>query len=151
MTKSKFLWDRLRSVRQDLSLQAITDGFAMRLLEQMVRFAILSEHELCEETATVTNTDGHNSHLNVEQLAKTLTSLRHMYDDHSQRGIVAGDSGAGECEMFAYQLLLRIDSHGRYNVERREMLNDLRSARPAGLVQVESSWPIGLKAPGFNP
>eukprot|EP00227_Mantoniella_beaufortii_P015452 CAMPEP_0197574634 /NCGR_PEP_ID=MMETSP1326-20131121/301_1 /TAXON_ID=1155430 /ORGANISM="Genus nov. species nov., Strain RCC2288" /LENGTH=1713 /DNA_ID=CAMNT_0043137257 /DNA_START=40 /DNA_END=5178 /DNA_ORIENTATION=+ len=128
MTKSKFLWDRLRSVRQDLSLQAITDGFAMPLLEQMVRFAILSEHELCEETATVTNPDGHNSHLNVEQLAKTLTSLRHLYDDHAQRCLVPGGPGA-EAEMFAYQLLLRIDSHGRYNVERREMLNDLRSAR----------------------
>ena len=34
-----------------------------------------------------------------------------------------------EAEMFAYQLLLRIDSHGRYAVERREMLNDLRGAR----------------------
>ena len=128
MLKSKFLWDRLRSVRQDLSLQAITDCFAMRLLEQMARFAILSEHELCEETATVSNPDGHNSHLNVEQLAKTLTSLRHMYDDHAQRGIPASETG-GEAEMFSYQLLLRIDSHGRYNVERREMLNDLRSAR----------------------
>ena len=128
MLKSKFLWDRLRSVRQDLSLQAITDSFAMRLLEQMARFAILSEHELCEETATVSNPDGHNSHLNVEQLAKTLTSLRHMYDDHAQRGIPAAETG-GEAEMFSYQLLLRIDSHGRYNVERREMLNDLRSAR----------------------
>ena len=127
VTKSKFLWDRLRSVRQDLSLQAITDGFAVRLLEEMVRFAIMSEHELCEETVTVANPDGHNSHLNVEQLAKTLTSLRHMYDDHAQRGILPGKPGA-EAEMFAYQLLLRIDSHGRYNVERREMLNDLRSA-----------------------
>ena len=133
MVKSKFLWDRLRSVRQDLSLQAITDGFAERLLEQMARFAILSEHELCEETATVTNPDGHNSHLNVEQLAKTLTSLRHMYDDRAARGVGTDRPGA-EAEMFAFQLLLRIDSHGRYNVQRSEMLNDLRSARPAVLL-----------------
>ena len=132
MLKSKFLWDRLRSVRQDLSLQAIVDGFAERTLEQMVRFAILSEHELCEETATVANPDGHNSHLNVEQLAKTLTSLRHMYDDRAARGVGTDRPGA-EAEMFAYQLLLRIDSHGRYNVQRSEMLNDLRSARPAVL------------------
>ena len=132
MLKSKFLWDRLRSVRQDLSLQAITDGFAERLLEQMARFAILSEHELCEETATVTNPDGHNSHLNVEQLAKTLTSLRHMYDDRAARGVGTDRPGA-EAEMFAFQLLLRIDSHGRYNVQKSEMLNDLRSARPAVL------------------
>ena len=85
MTKSKFLWDRLRSIRQDLNLQQITDSFAVTLLEQMVRYTILAEHELCEETASATNPDGHNSHLNVEQLTKTLTSLRHMYDDHADR------------------------------------------------------------------
>ena len=43
------------------------------------------------------------------------------------------DVSAG-AEMFAFQLLLRIDSHGRYNVQRSEMLNDLRSARPAVLL-----------------
>ena len=128
MTKSKFLWDRLRSIRQDLNLQQITDSFAVTLLEQMVRYTILAEHELCEETASATNPDGHNSHLNVEQLTKTLTSLRHMYDDHADRGQqLSVDS---EAEMYCYQLLLRIDSHGRYAVQRSEMLNDLRGVRP---------------------
>ncbi|OUS42610.1 SAC3/GANP family protein [Ostreococcus tauri] len=128
MTKSKFLWDRLRSIRQDLNLQQITDSFAVKLMEQMVRYTILAEHELCEETASATNPDGHNSHLNVEQLTKTLTSLRHMYDDHAARGQrLSVDS---EAEMYCYQLLLRIDSHGRYAVQRSEMLNDLRGVRP---------------------
>jgi hypothetical protein len=127
MTKSKFLWDRLRSIRQDLNLQQITDSFAVKLLEQMVRYTILAEHELCEATASATNPDGHNSHLNVEQLTKTLTSLRHMYDDHADRGQQLGIDA--EAEMFCYQLLLRIDSHGRYAVQRSEMLNDLRSVR----------------------
>jgi len=128
MTKSKFLWDRLRSIRQDLNLQQITDSFAVRLMEQMVRYTILAEHELCEETASATNPDGHNSHLNVEQLTKTLTSLRHMYDDHAHRGQQL--STDAEAEMYCYQLLLRIDSHGRYAVMRSEMLNDLRGVRP---------------------
>jgi hypothetical protein len=128
MTKSKFLWDRLRSIRQDLNLQQITDSFAVNLLEQMARYTILAEHELCEETASATNPDGHNSHLNVEQLTKTLTSLRHMYDDHADRGQQL--SVNSEAEMYCYQLLLRIDSHGRYAVQRSEMLNDLRGVRP---------------------
>jgi len=128
MTKSKFLWDRLRSIRQDLNLQQITDSFAVKLMEQMVRYTILSEHELCEEAASATNPDGHNSHLNVEQLTKTLTSLRHMYDDHADRDVKL--SIDAEAEMFCYQLLLRIDSHGRYAVQRSEMLNDLRGVRP---------------------
>jgi len=128
MTKSKFVWDRLRSIRQDLSLQQITDSFAVKLMEQMVRYTILAEHELCEEAASATNPDGHNSHLNVEQLTKTLTSLRHMYDDHAGRDMKL--SVDAESEMFCYQLLLRIDSHGRYAVQRSEMLNDLRGVRP---------------------
>ena len=82
VVKSKFLWDRLRSVRQDLSLQQMYDAFAASALQQMVRYAIISEHELCEDAATAISPDGHNSHLNVEQLTKTLTTLRHIYDDH---------------------------------------------------------------------
>jgi len=131
MTKSKFLWDRLRSIRQDLNLQQITDSFAVKLMEQMVRYTILAEHELCEETASATNPDGHNSHLNVEQLTKTLTSLRHMYDDNAAKG--THFSLDAEAEMYCYQLLLRIDSHGRYAVQRSEMLNDLRGVRGAVL------------------
>eukprot|EP00959_Pyramimonas_sp_CCMP1952_P024864 521917-Pyramimonas_sp.AAC.1 len=33
----KFLWDRMRSIRQDLTLQYIKDKFSVRLHEQMVR------------------------------------------------------------------------------------------------------------------
>ena len=129
VVKSKFLWDRLRSVRQDLSLQQMYDAFAASALQQMVRYAIISEHELCEDAATAISPDGHNSHLNVEQLTKTLTTLRHIYDDHrAKQQALPLDH---EAEMFALQLLLRIDSHGRYSVSTHEMLGDLRSARNA--------------------
>ena len=46
-----------------------------------VRFAVAAEYLLCREAATSENPGGHNSHLHVEQLAKTLTTLRHMYED----------------------------------------------------------------------
>ena len=129
VVKSKFLWDRLRSVRQDLSLQQMYGAFAASALQQMVRYAIISEHELCEDAATAISPDGHNSHLNVEQLTKTLTTLRHIYDDHrAKQQALPLDH---EAEMFALQLLLRIDSHGRYSVSTHEMLGDLRSARNA--------------------
>ena len=129
VVKSKFLWDRLRSVRQDLSLQQMYDAFAASALQQMVRYAIISEHELCEDAATAISPDGHNSHLNVEQLTKTLTTLRHIYDDHrAKKQPLPLDH---EAEMFALQLLLRIDAHGRYSVSTHEMLGDLRSARNA--------------------
>ena len=45
----KFLWDRYRSVRQDLYIQGITDAFAINIFEEIVRFHVLCEHELCGE------------------------------------------------------------------------------------------------------
>lgn len=75
----KFLWDRYRSVRQDLYIQGIDvrgtgcslptasmvltflfafgaetlqDEFAVNVFEEIVRFHLLSEHDLCEEEAS---------------------------------------------------------------------------------------------------
>lgn len=45
----KFLWDRYRSVRQDLYIQGIADDFAISIYEEIVRFHVLCEHELCGE------------------------------------------------------------------------------------------------------
>lgn len=42
----KFLWDRYRSIRQDLYIQGITDQFAISIFEEIVRFHVLCEHEL---------------------------------------------------------------------------------------------------------
>jgi hypothetical protein len=45
----KFLWDRYRSVRQDLYIQGYQDAFAVGIFEEIVRFHVLCEHELCAE------------------------------------------------------------------------------------------------------
>jgi hypothetical protein len=45
----KFLWDRYRSVRQDLYIQGIVDAFAVEIFEEIVRFHVMCEHELCGE------------------------------------------------------------------------------------------------------
>ena len=88
--RSNFLWDRLRGVRQDMSLQGFNDDWTIHLLEEMVRFAVAAEYLLCEDTerfktALSTHTGyaraTHNSHLHVEQLAKTLTTLTQCYRD----------------------------------------------------------------------
>lgn len=88
--RTNFLWDRLRGVRQDMSLQAMRDAWAVERLEQMARFAVATEYLLCEERigmgtggdAGGGGTGGaHNSHLHVEQLGKTLVTLAHAYDD----------------------------------------------------------------------
>lgn len=38
---------------------------------------ILGEHELCQEVATATNPEGHNSHLNIEQMNKVWLAPAH--------------------------------------------------------------------------
>jgi hypothetical protein len=95
--RTNFLWDRLRGVRQDMSLQAMRDAWAVERLEQMARFAVATEYLLCEERMGIGTGGGgggggggtgggggggaHNSHLHVEQLGKTLVTLAHAYDD----------------------------------------------------------------------
>jgi predicted metal-dependent phosphotriesterase family hydrolase len=76
-----------------------------------VRFHIIAEHILCEEVATVQDPDGFNSHLNVEQLNKSLVTLFHMYAEHADRG----DPLPHEAELRAYMLLLQLDRHGKYD------------------------------------
>jgi hypothetical protein len=45
--------DRLRSVRQDLDQQNIRSLFAIRVLEEMVRYTASTIHEMCEGVVIV--------------------------------------------------------------------------------------------------
>lgn len=45
---------------------------AVRMYEEHVRFMILAEHELCEETSAAADQEAFNSHLNLEQINKVL-------------------------------------------------------------------------------
>ena len=87
LRRSNFLWDRLRSVRQDMGLQGLTAGDGPQArLEEMARFAIAAEYLLCENVATIHEPDGHNSHLHIEQLGKTLTTLSAVYAEDEKNG-----------------------------------------------------------------
>jgi SAC3/GANP family len=46
------------------------DEFACGMFEEIIRYHILCEHELCGAEATVSNHEGFSSHLNVEQMNK---------------------------------------------------------------------------------
>ncbi len=42
------------------------------MYEEHIRFMILAEHELCEETTAAADQEAFNSHLNLEQINKVL-------------------------------------------------------------------------------
>ena len=130
LRRSNFLWDRLRSVRQDIGLQGLTaGGWAAARLEEMARFAIAAEYLLCENVATIHEPDGHNSHLHIEQLGKTLTTLSAVYAEDEKNG----DENSPEpfpnrAEMTCYSLLLRMDDHGPFRNSASTFLSVLRAA-----------------------
>ena len=116
----KFLWDRFRGIRQDLTQQHMSNTFSARLHEEMVRFHIMAEHILCEEVATIQDPDGFNSHLNVEQLNKCLTTLFDIYDAYAEKDRALPN----EPEMRAYMLLLQLDTHGKFDHNHSQVCDD---------------------------
>lgn len=121
----KFLWDRYRSVRQDLYIQGMADGFAVGIFEEIVRFHVLCEHELAGEDQSVTEVEGFNSHLNMEQANKALISLSEMYNKLA----AAGHPQQSEAEFRAYHLISLMASHGKFKGDQQAFLSTLNSLR----------------------
>ena len=129
LKRSNFLWDRLRSVRQDMGLTGLLCGeWAATRLEEMARFAIAAEYLLCENVATSSKPDGHNSHLHIEQLGKTLTTLNAVYDETDEGERSPPEKFQHRAEMTCYSLLLRMDDHGPFRASAAQFLRIVRSA-----------------------
>ncbi|KFK34670.1 hypothetical protein AALP_AA5G176300 [Arabis alpina] len=72
-----FIFDRTRSIRQDLSIQNLANERVIHLYEEIVKFHVISRQRLQSCSGTSISS---MHHLNMEQLAKTLTSLYNIYD-----------------------------------------------------------------------
>ncbi|CAN8279275.1 unnamed protein product [Cochlearia groenlandica] len=72
-----FVFDRTRSIRQDLSIQNLASERVIHLYEEIVKFHVISRQRLKSCSGTSISS---MHHLNMEQLAKTLTSLYNIYD-----------------------------------------------------------------------
>lgn len=99
----KFVWDRTRSIRNDLSVQQLTQEdhvrTAVTCLERIARFHILSLHLL----SSPANEEPFDRHQEREQLNNTMLSLIYYYDDN--RGRI---SFANEDEFRAYYIIFSI-------------------------------------------
>ncbi|KAJ5992675.1 hypothetical protein N7451_008399 [Penicillium sp. IBT 35674x] len=81
----KFVWDRTRSIRNDFSVQQVTQErdvkIAVTCLERIARFHIVSLHLL----SSPENEEPFDRHQEREQLNNTMLSLMYYYDDHRGR------------------------------------------------------------------
>lgn len=81
----KFVWDRTRSIRNDFSVQQLTQEehvkMAVTCLERIARFHIISLHLL----SSPANDEPFDRHQEREQLNNTMLSLMYYYDDNRGR------------------------------------------------------------------
>ncbi|KAE8689559.1 SAC3/GANP/Nin1/mts3/eIF-3 p25 family isoform 2 [Hibiscus syriacus] len=98
-----FIFDRTRSIRQDLSMQNIVNERAIRMYEKMVKFHVVSHQKLrnCSGSSIASL-----QYLNMEQLTKTLTSLYIMYEANHENNSV----NENEAQFRSFYLLLHLDS-----------------------------------------
>lgn len=73
-----FVFDRTRSIRQDLNIQNIVDEHAIEMYEKMIEFHIISHQKLAKRRSDPDSSSLH--YLNMEQLTKCLLSLYKIYD-----------------------------------------------------------------------
>ncbi|KAL2622389.1 hypothetical protein R1flu_002594 [Riccia fluitans] len=108
-----FLFDRTRAIRQELGMQRIRDLQSVTIHEEVVRFHILSQHELLELNRQ--RSKQIDTHLNLQQLSKSLYSLLNLYTT-----LGGGEHEAqleNEAEFYAYFVLLNLGNHGQFQAE----------------------------------
>src|ERR1700761_1072736 len=111
-----FLWDRTRSIRNDFSVQQLRDTPQLRIaiscFERIVRFHLLTRHQVGGHLRERTNTYDHQQDL--EQCIKTLVSLMAYYDTVRDRY-----RSPNEAEFRAYWIITRIPEKKEADVEGR--------------------------------
>ncbi|PIN10802.1 hypothetical protein CDL12_16601 [Handroanthus impetiginosus] len=99
-----FIFDRTRSIRQDLSMQNVVNEQVIRMYERMVKFHIVSYHLLHKSSGTPNTAS--MCHLNAEQLMKALTTLLNMYEANRASHSICHN----ESEFCSVYLLLHLGS-----------------------------------------
>ena len=107
-----FLWDRMRSIRKDITQQELCCLDTVELVEQCARFHILCSERLCAEEVSV-----FDPKINSENLTKCLQTLKYMYYDLREN---EGITCRNEPEFRAYVILLNLNN-GTFMAEMRTL------------------------------
>eukprot|EP00808_Paulinella_micropora_P012950 g72042.t1 len=94
-----YIADRFRSIRNDRSIQAAWSPQLVELTEQIARYLLLANHDLC----AFGESSEYSEKQNLEQLGQTLTPLMEVYEDNRKRA----NAWALRCEaeFWSYKLL----------------------------------------------
>uniref|UniRef100_A0A336KNB7 Germinal-center associated nuclear protein n=1 Tax=Culicoides sonorensis TaxID=179676 RepID=A0A336KNB7_CULSO len=96
-----FVWDRMRSIRKDITQQDLCTLEAVTLVEQCARFHIHCSARLVAEDPSV-----FDQKINTENLTKCLQTLKYMYRDLRLKNIICPN----ESEFRAYIVLLNLNN-----------------------------------------
>ncbi|XP_043858360.1 germinal-center associated nuclear protein [Dromiciops gliroides] len=109
-----FVWNRTRGIRKDITQQHLCDPLTVSLIEKCTRFHIHCAHSLCEEPMS-----SFDAKINNENMTKCLQSLKEMYQDLANKGVLC----ASEAEFRGYNVLL--------NLNKGDILREVQQFRPA--------------------
>ncbi|KAL0375606.1 UNVERIFIED_CONTAM: SAC3 family protein C [Sesamum calycinum] len=99
-----FIFDRTRSIRQDLSMQNAVSDQVIHMYERMVKFHIISHRHLYRSFGNPNIASV--CHLNMEQLMKALTTLLNLYEANRASHSMCQN----EAEFSSFFLLLHLGS-----------------------------------------
>ncbi|KAK5826619.1 SAC3 family protein C isoform X1 [Gossypium arboreum] len=110
-----FIFDRTRSIRQDLSMQHIVNDRAICMYEKMVKFHVISHQRLRNCTSSSISS---LQYLNMEQLTKALASLYVLYEANRNNNFVYENEAnrnnnfvyENEAQFHSFYVLLHLDS-----------------------------------------
>lgn len=97
-----FIFDRTRCIRQDLSMQNAMGDQVIHMYERMIKFHIISHHHLHRICGNPNISS--MSHLNMEQLMKTLTTLFNLYETNRASQSICRN----EAEFHSFYVLLHL-------------------------------------------
>ncbi|XP_031204641.1 germinal-center associated nuclear protein isoform X2 [Mastomys coucha] len=95
-----FVWNRTRGIRKDITQQHLCDPLTVSLIEKCTRFHIHCAHFMCEEPMS-----SFDAKINNENMTKCLQSLKEMYQDLRNKGVLC----ASEAEFQGYNVLLNLN------------------------------------------
>ncbi|CAH0398277.1 unnamed protein product [Chilo suppressalis] len=113
-----FMWDRLRSIRKDITQQALCCAESIRLVEMCARF-----HAHCAARLADLEHTQFDQKLNTDNLTKCLQTLKHMYAD------VTPEQKPNEAEFRGYIALLNLGD-ANFWWEIKQLPRELQKSEP---------------------